>query len=63
MNRSRRPVRRSHSPGVIRPLRVDMPAFGIGINSQSLFIEWISGLVPCELTITAALDQTNAAAS
>lgn len=34
MKRSRSPVRRSHSPGVMRPPRVDFPAAAVGIASQ-----------------------------
>lgn len=45
MNCRRRPVRRSHSPGVIRPPRVDLPAAGVGIASQNPFFERISGPV------------------
>ncbi len=62
MNRSRKPVRRSHSPGVIRPPRVDLPAAGVGIASQKPFFERISGPVSCAPMITGAFDQTRAAA-
>ena len=31
-------MRRSHSPGVIRPPRVDLPAAGVGIASQKPFL-------------------------
>ena len=62
MNCRRRPVRRSHSPGVIRPPRVDLPAAGVGIASQNQFFERISGPVSWAPTMTGALDQTTAAA-
>ena len=39
MNRNRSPVRRSHSPGVVRPPRVDLPAAGVGIASQKPLAE------------------------
>jgi hypothetical protein len=62
MNRRRRPVRRSHSPGVIRPPRVDLPAAGVGIASLNPLFERISGPVSCAPMITGAFDQTSAAA-
>jgi hypothetical protein len=55
-------VRRTHSPGVMRPPRVDLPAACVGIASQDPFFERISGPVSCAPMITGALDQTSAAA-
>jgi hypothetical protein len=62
MNRRRNPVRRSHSPGVIRPPFVLFPAAGVGIASQNLSFDRISGPVSCAPMMTGALDQTSAAA-
>ena len=62
MNRRRMPVRRSHSPGVIRPPRVDLPAAGVGMASQNPFLDRISGPASCAPMMTGALDQTSAAA-
>jgi hypothetical protein len=42
MNRKRNPRRRCHSPEVIRPPSVDLPAAGSRIATQNPFCEWIS---------------------
>ena len=55
-------MRLSHSPGVIRPPRVDLPAAGVGIASQNPFFDLISGPVSCAPMITGAFGQTSAAA-
>ena len=55
-------MRRSHSPGVIRPPFVLFPAAGVGIASQNPFFERISGPVSCAPMMTGAFDQTSAAA-
>src|SRR3989338_2475402 len=62
MNRRRKPVRRSHSPGVIRPPLVLFPAAGVGIASQNPSFDRIRGPVSWAPMITGALDQTSAAA-
>ena len=62
MNRKRSPRRRSHSPGVILPPRVDLPAAGSGIANQKPSLERIRGPVSCAPMISGALDQTSAAA-
>jgi len=62
MKRRRRPVRRSHSTGVIRPPRRDLPAAAVGIVSQKPLRERISGPVSWAWTMSGAFDQTRAAA-